>query len=243
MMKIEPNKPPPGWAEDDLSIFIQMASNNIIATFHNKRKEYDFLKNIDGFYQKVIDHLLNAPDFLAALLLLRAHSAFRGACRMSLSGQISECFVLLRSCIEYSLYALHINKNPEAGDKWIKRHNDKESLKKAKKEFQYANVIKTLESIDPKICATSKLLYERTIDFGAHPNERSITSSMKIIKKEERTEFKQLYLAGDSLHFSHGLKSTAQVGLCALYILRHVFRERFDLIGITQEMDRYRTSL
>lgn len=242
-MKIEPHKPPPGWTDDDLTFFIQLATNNIIATFHNKKTEFEILKNIDNFFQTIIDNLLNTTEFLSALLLLRAHSAYRGACRMSLSGQVAEAFVLLRSCIEYSLYALHINRNPEAGDKWIKRHENEEALKIAKNEFQYFKVSKTLEAVDPSISKTSRQLYERAIDFGAHPNERSITSSMKIIENRDRTEFKQLYLSADSPQLLHGLKSTAQVGLCALYILRHVFKERFDIIGITQKMDKYRSVL
>lgn len=242
-MKIEPYKPPSDWTDDDLTYFIQLATNNIIATFHNKKKDFEIIKNIDKFFQTIIDHLLNAPDFLAAMLLLRTHSAYRGACRLSLSGQVPETFVLLRSCIENALYALHINQNPEAGEKWLKRHDDKESLKVAKNEFKYVNVIKTLDSVNPSICQTVRILYERSIDFGAHPNERSITSSMKIIEKGERTEFKQLYLTGDTEQLSHGLKSTSQAGLCALYILRHVFKERFDILGITQKMDNYRSTL
>jgi hypothetical protein len=242
-MIMQHQEPPPGWASDDLTSFIQMATDNIAATFHNKKRAFNALKDIDSYFQSIIDNLLNAPDFLASLLLLRTHSAYRAACRMSLSGQVPEAFVLLRSCIEYSLYALHINKNPEAGEKWINRHQDEEALKSAKNEFTYGRVIKTLETIDSSIYQTSRGLYERSIDFGAHPNERSITSSLKIIKGKDRIEFQQLYLASDGKLLSHGLKSTAQVGLCSLYILRHIFKERFDIIGVTQKMDKYRAIL
>lgn len=242
-MIVQKQDMPPGWASDDLTAFIQMATENIAATFHNKKKAFNILKEIDNYFMIITDHLLNAPDFLASLLLFRTHSAYRAACRLSLSGQVPETFVLLRSCIEYPLYALHINSNKEAGEKWIDRHKDEESFKAAKNEFKYGRVIKALETIDPSICRTSKLLYERSIDFGAHPNERSITSSLKVIEKGDRVEYKQLYLAKDSKHLSHGLKSTAQVGLCALYIFSHVFKERFDILGITHKMDQYREIL
>jgi hypothetical protein len=242
-MIIQKQEPPPRWASDDLTTFIQMATDNIAATFHNKKNAFNILKDIDSYFLIITDHLLNAPDFLASLFLFRTHSAYRAACRLSLSGQVPETFVLLRSCIEYPLYALHINGNPELGEKWIDRHKDEESFKSVRNEFQYGRVIKTLETIDPAICRTSKLLYERSIDFGAHPNERSITSSMKVIKGRDRIEYKQIYLAQDSKQLSHGLKSTAQVGLCALYIFRHIFKERFDILGITQKMDQYRDIL
>lgn len=239
----EPKNPPPCWTDDDLTYFIQMANENTYAIFHNNKREFDIIQNIDKLYGAIIDHLLNSNEFLASMLLLRSHSAYRGACRMSLSGQVVEAFVLLRSCIESSLYALHINKNPHAAEKWIKRHESAVSLKDAKNEFKYSKVINTLQLVDPAISKTTKLLYDRTIDFGGHPNERAITSSMKVIEKDGRTEFQQLYLVGNNKILIHGLKSTAQIGLCALYILRHIFKERFDILGITQKMDQYRSIL
>ncbi len=242
-MIIQKQELPPGWANDDLTAFIQLATDNIKATFHNKKKAFNVLKDIDSYFLEITDNLLNAPDFLASLFLLRTHSTYRAACRLSLSGQVPETFILLRNCIEYPLYALHINRNPDVSEKWINRHKDEESLKTMRNEFQYGRVIKTLESIDPEICRTSKLLYKRAIDFGAHPNERSITSSLKVIQKGDRTEFKQIYLAQDSKQLLHGLKSTAQAGLCALYIYRHIFKQRFNIIGLTQKMDRCRATL
>jgi len=240
-MEKEQKDTPPFWADDDLSFFIQMANENTYAIFNNKKKEFEIIKNVDQLYGTIIDNLKNPKDFLASMLLLRSHATYRGACRMSLSGQIYEAFVLLRSCIESSLYALHINKNPSAGKKWIDRHKSEESLKDARNEFKFSTVIKTLQSVDSSISQTTKLIYERTIDFGGHPNERAIASSMKVIEKEGRKEYQQLYLIGNTKILTYGLNSTAQVGLCALYILRHVFKERFDIIGITQKMDQYRS--
>jgi hypothetical protein len=244
-MKVEQKDPlpPPCWTDDDLTDFIQMTVENTYATFHNNKREFEIIRNIDKFYGTIIDHLLNPKDFLASMLLLRSHSAYRGACRMSLSGQVVETFVLLRSCIESSLYALHINRNPSAGEKWIKRHENEKTLKDAKNEFRYSNVINTLQLVDPSIFKTTKLLYERTIDFGGHPNERAITSMMEIIEKDGRKEIQQIYLVGNNKMLLNGLKSTAQVGLCALYILYNIFKERFDIIGITQKIDQYRSIL
>jgi hypothetical protein len=234
---------PPNWNTDLLSQFMQLSMHNIFATFHNKKKEYNTLKDINECYQKIIDHLLNTPDLLEGLLLLRSHSAYYAACRLAMSSQVPETFVVLRSSLENALYALHIKKNPTAGEIWLKRHDNEDTLKDTRKEFTYKNVIETLEKTDSSICKTTKNLYERAIDFGAHPNEQAITSSLKLIDTESRREFRQLYLTADDLQLSHGLKSTAQAGLCTLYIFRHIFKERFDIMGITSVMDRYRTKL
>jgi hypothetical protein len=75
-------------------------------------------------------------------------------------------------------------------------------------------------------------LYQRSIDFGGHPNERSVTGNMRLVKLEGRTEFQQVYLHDDSLMLDHGLKTTAQAGVCALEILQEVFTARFELLGV-----------
>jgi hypothetical protein len=234
---------PHGWKTDSLSQFINLAMHNVFATFDNKRREYLILRDINDIYQKIIDHLINTPNFLEAMLLLRAHSAYCAACRLAMSGQVPETFVILRSCLENALYALHINRKAESGEIWLNRHTNDESLKATRREFSYRNIICTLEETDKSLCSTARLLYERTIDFGAHPNERSLSSSLKVIKGDERVEYKQLYLSGDNLQLDHALKSTAQVGLTSLYLFYHIYKERFEIVGLTQKMERLRSFL
>jgi hypothetical protein len=40
----------------------------------------------------------------------------------------------------------------------------------------------------------------------------------------------------------HALKCTAQVGLTALCVLQHVFKENFESLGIGQEIDALKAS-
>ena len=76
-------------------------------------------------------------------------------------------------------------------------------------------------------------LYERIIDYGAHPNERALMQTLQINEKAEHVEFKVIYLEGNSDQLKLALRSTAQVGVCALSLFRSVYRERFDLLGVT----------
>ena len=101
----------------------------------------------------------------------------------------------------------------------------------------------TLRNNDPKLHATIQSLYERTIDFGGHPNERSITSSLRMETYETAVGVKQTYLHGDSPFLEHGLISCARIGLSGLYILRLVFRERFDTLNLTSGLDQLRKDL
>jgi hypothetical protein len=45
------------------------------------------------------------------------------------------------------------------------------------KQFSHAKVMKSLCAHDQAICEKVSELYERTIDFGGHPNQRAISSS------------------------------------------------------------------
>jgi hypothetical protein len=44
-------------------------------------------------------------------------------------------------------------------------------------------------------------------------------------------------MSNDQKTVAFVLKSTAQVGLTALQILQHVFKAKFELLGIRQDMD------
>jgi hypothetical protein len=46
---------------------------------------------------------------------------------------------------------------------------------------------------------------------------------------------------GDSIALMHGLKSTAQSGLCSLHVFQHIFRERFQLLGLRERLAKLRT--
>ena len=123
-------QPPPQWGEDNLSAFIENAIENTFATFHNKKKEYKLLKEIDGCFQELIPNLINRPEVTPIMLMARSHSSFRGAVCLALSGQCAETFVLLRNCIECAMYALKIYKTPQLEVIWLRRHDDEKSLKK-----------------------------------------------------------------------------------------------------------------
>jgi hypothetical protein len=65
-----------------------------------------------------------------------------------MSGQAVETYVVLRSCIEYAVYALHINKNPNLTELWLRRHDDGASTRSMRRQFEHVRVIKTLQDTD-----------------------------------------------------------------------------------------------
>ena len=198
---------------------------------------------VDQSFAKIAENLTNPPDFLAAFMLIRSHTGFRGACRMAASGQVPETFPLLRSCIEYALYALHINAKPALGEVWMRRHDNEETLRACRTSFKHASVIDTLKRRDAKLHKTIALLYERTIDFGGHPNERAMTGNVRLTESKDGSTFSTAYLHGDALSLDHAIKTTAQIGLGSLITFEHIFKGRFRLLGIDIELQKLRSVL
>ncbi len=87
------------------------------------------------------------------------------------------------------------------------------------------------------------MLYQRTIDFGGHPNERSVTGSMKMTKQDDRREMLAVMLHGDDVAFNSGLKSVAQCAMVSLEMLQAIFNARFELLGVNEAMIELRAGL
>ncbi len=239
-MTVQEKNIPPNWGADSLSEFIDTARHNTFATFVNLPDQYNILKNIHDIYKLSIDNLHNSREWFAIFFFLKSHSSYLGGVRLAISGQCAEAYMVLRGCIESAIYGLYLSRHKESHEVWLNRHEDEESLRRVKNEFKIFKLFEELESVDPKIHSTAKLLYERTIDFGAHPNELALTSLLKRTDKEDNVRFDLQYLTGNTPAFQLVMKTTAQVGLCALYIYKNIFRERFDILGISTKLDSFK---
>lgn len=232
---------PDNWATDSLSKYIDVAIKNIGATFANDKNEYPLISEIDRIYLEIAQALNNPGErIIEAILLYRSHSSFRAAAMLAMSGMVPETFVQLRNCLENALYSLHIQKNEGYGEIWLNRHTDDDSLKAVKNHFKMVNVKKTLQETDANNYEVAQKLYDRTIDFGAHPNEMASTSSLAITEENGDIKLQQTYLTGGDMQQRHAMKTAAQVGVCTLYILRKIFKERFDILGLTEKLDKLR---
>jgi hypothetical protein len=235
---------PDNWASDSLTEYIDTAINNIAATHANDKNEYPLIKEIDSIYLEIAQGLNNPGGrVVESILLLRSHAAFRAAAMLAMCGMGPETFVQLRSCLENALYSLHIHKNSGYDEIWLNRHTDDKSLKEVKNKFKMGDVKNTLKETDKTNYKVASILYDRTIDFGAHPNEMASTSSLTIEKENGDTKLQQIYLSGGNMQQRHAMKTTAQTGVCSLYILREIFKDRFDILGLTARLDKLRSVL
>lgn len=240
---LEPLPPPPRWGVDELTKYIETAHRNRLATFVKKSGSMQALIRIDACFVKTAKGWTNPTDLITPMLLLRCHSAFRVACEHAMAGQVAEVFPLVRICLEYAAYALHIKNNPDLADIWLRRHDDEAAMKAVKNKFLIAKLVATIAKVDKHAADVFTSLYQNAIDFGAHPNERAITGSLVIKRENGKIEIQTKYLHDDDSAFDYVLKATTQSGVCALELLAGVFGPRFELLGIKSEILSLRRGL
>ena len=113
--------PPQHWGNDELTKFLDSVHKNQFATFVQK-PETKRIIGIDESFVRVLEEWINPRDLTAALLMFRAHSAYRAAASCAFSGQSAELHSLLRLMLEQWGYANLINRKPELGEVWLNRH-------------------------------------------------------------------------------------------------------------------------
>lgn len=235
--------PPPNWDANEISQFFDATRSNEFATFANKKDEIARFIDIDLGYRKAIDSVSHSKDWFAAFFLLRAHSNFLAACRLCWSAQIPEGYALLRSCLENALYGLYLAKNPTSRETWLRRNDGHAARQKVRDEFKIGTMLKLAVELDGVEGEVAGILYDWTIDSGAHPNELALMQTLQITEGTDHIEFQIKYLDEDSVALSAALKTTAQVGVCALSLFRMIYPERFQIMGVTDLLNHVKVGL
>lgn len=238
MKQLVPLAPPPGWGGDEVSNFLEVAQRNAFGSFVNFRAPFEKVIAIDAIYRRLINNLDNTRDWFAAFFVLRAHSSFLAASRLAVSGQIPEAYMVLRGTIENAFYGFYIAAQPKLRETWLRRHDDAASMRKVKQVFQIGKILEQLKLANARIHDNAKALYECTIDSGAHPNERALMQVLKINHSADRINFEVRYLtSGKEPAFDACLKTTTQIGVCALDIFQIAFPNIFETHELIRELD------
>jgi hypothetical protein len=162
---------------------------------------------------------------------MRAFSAYRASVMVSMCLP-TDGFALQRSCLENAGYARLIADDSTLSESWIRRDDNEETKKLIRRKFTQTAIRDSIGAKDPKLSEIYQALYERSIDFGAHPNEKAVTSSL--VKGSLMTKTIQFkLLTGDGVALDNSLRSAAQAGICALKVFGTVFKAQFDSEGFS----------
>lgn len=229
--------PPEGWESDGLAKFLDAGRQNAYWHFVHNRPAFARLSAINEAFTLVAENLTNPPDWFVALFFQRAHASFLAAAQSALASQPPEAFMLMRGCLENAIYAFHFHRDPESHQRWLNRHASSAALKVVKNEFKITQMMKNLTALHPELGDVVTALYERSIDRGAHPNERGLT---QVSQFTEGTETYQITVsrisAGDTKATGVAMRSTAQTGVAVLKVFHEFMPERFDLLGASQRI-------
>ena len=244
-------------ARSKLTKFLDLtfpSRDNQWGTFAKKELAQTIIE-IDDIFCRVIDEFqINPPDDLGPpfQLFFRAHCSYRAAASCAFAGHLAEPHPLFRSMLEQAGYAILMNGNPGLQKVWRDRDESDAHRGKVVRAFAFGKMKNMIASLDSdrlmlrKLCNLRDIfgtLYDRTIDFGAHPNELSVVGGMTIEKKGSEAIINFIYLHESDLVLEMTLKTLAQSGVCVLLIFREIFRDRFELLGVSPELLRLRKSL
>jgi hypothetical protein len=130
--------------------------------------------------------------------------------------------------------------DPKLETVFANRHQSDADMNAHRSEFNIGVVHLTIAKYDQKLADNFKLFYQRAIDFGGHPNPHGTFSAMELKQDGGNTEVMTYALSTDPKAIAHALKSVAQVGLTALYVFQHIFKARFELLGLRTQIDAIR---
>lgn len=234
------SRPPSGWGKDPLTQYIDNCRDNQWATFANKRSEVIDLITIDGMFRKLIGEAVNPRPFFPVNFLLRSHSAYLSGSSAVMAGQLHDAWALLRVCLEQGGYAHYIGDDHQRWERWMGRHDPRSRTQqdKWKDEFTQGKVARCIKVAHAGLGEVYSTLYDRTIDYGAHPNERGTSVAMTIEETEDGgRRLNTIYLHADGLLLDFLLKTTAQVGICVLRIAQVIYPLRSQATGVQFQLE------
>jgi hypothetical protein len=233
------------WGPDELSQFLKQAEENTFASSFNLGPEFSRLADIHALWVEVAASFSVAPDddLLAIWFLHQSNSAWLAALRIGMGGQVIDAQPLLRSCIEYAAYALHFTCNPPLKQVWLNRHDNEHSRKKSRAEFGPAKVKDSLRLTSSEIAARFELLYETTIDFGGHPNERGLSARLNIVHEDGAKVTWVTRLTDNMNDYLFLSRTAARAGVHALEVFERVFETRFRIASFDARLKQLQRGL
>ena len=238
------DKKPPEWGNDPLSVFFKDAEYNDRVTALNLPAVYDLLGHVHVLFKRFNEAIEkdNREEFLVPrFLMVRTHSSFLAGIRIAMSGQFSETFPVLRSAVECTWYALHIAKDPKGTERaeiWLRRNENDAAKLRCKSEFSVAKVRQTHGALDPSTAKELHGIYEKLIDFGAHPNQLGVMTALRKSEADKQVDFSVGILHAEPLSIVLALRMAVAVAMGALKTFQLVFPERFTLAGIDLEIEK-----
>jgi len=194
----------------------------------------DLLRTINRIFELILPALGIAGEN-SAIFAAMSHAAFLSAVQLATSGQLPPSFMVARGCVENAIYGFFLFHNPDLKKVWISRENDEESKATVRKEFTISRMKALLKEKERSVGEQFELIYNATIDFGAHPNALAFISHLMPVSDSSGDQL-WLYVDTNGLDQRFALRLVAMAGMNALNILAAAFPEHFQTTGAFIEL-------
>jgi hypothetical protein len=202
---------------------------------------FSVLIRVDRAYRMIRDNLVNPESIPSSWFVLRAHACWMASAGLAAGGQVYECYPVLRACIENSVYGFHVHANPESTEIWGAREKTEKGKPRVSTEFAITPLMEELRQADPQTGRATKTLYDLTVTLGGHPNPLGLSTNWRIEIEGSKTTHRTLYLNPDPLAQGLAIKLVGEVGVCTLATFKNVWPERYELVGLSDELRELKT--
>lgn len=156
------------------------------------------LREFDAYFVKTLWRDAKELSPVAAFLSMNAYMVYLAGVRTALTGHVVAVFPLLRTALESACYAYLIAKQPELTEIWMNRERDEVTRKACRKNFTdaVAKVAKDLNGVQAGSGDAIMEAYTLAIDFGGHPNAKSILEHINLSEGHKDDAYLQVSLTG-----------------------------------------------
>jgi len=182
------------------------------------------VEEIDRFYRCEVFVSLEEVNPLSAQLCLNAHMLLLATARQALSGHPGSVFPLARTALESACYAFLIMNDDRLGEIWLQRNESASKLSKCRKAFgkAAADVASRIRKDVEEVGNLVSDLYQNLIEFGAHPNSKSVVDYLHFKEENENgmmpVVLGGIYAVDDSLTLRGGFAYIETALITALVI-------------------------
>jgi hypothetical protein len=205
---------------------------NSLNALTNLPKYTELLQLIDDAFDAGLLHLGSTHEG-TVLFAAMSHAAFLAAAQLAASGQLPPCYMVARGCVEDAIYAFFLFHHAELKTVWSERQDSPEAKKKVRQEFTIGRMRKLLAEKNTALAEQFSIIYDATIDFGAHPN--SLGAYSHLIELESG-DFEWQYVNTTGIDQTMALRVAAMGGIFALNVFQVLFPVNFVSTGASQRI-------
>lgn len=223
--------------QSELDYFIRLANESCNEALGKLEEPLGFISAVDLLYMDFIKRAGGIKSAAAGILLINAHSCFRAAVRLALSGQLLPVFMTLRGSIESALYANAMIVDPALQNVWLERNKDRASRNTCRNAFTINKMLRYLEQAhNQEFAEFVRDVYGATIDFGAHPNSHSLIRSTHIEELDSGDHAVNVtYIHGaDSFELRQSLVACAEIGVAVFFVALISFEKHPDMSDLNE---------